>query len=551
MDGDLITHVAKQGPFSITVTERGTLESQSNVVLSSSVQGKTTIISIVPEGTEVEKDQVVCVLDSSSLVEKERQQQITLSESQSKLQKAIEDVDIQKNQNESDLSKAQLDLELAKLDLEKYIKGEAIQEKNELQSNIALAEEKLIQSEEDYQFTKRMSRKGYKTLNEVETARIAASDAQIKLDIAKGKFNVMDKYTYKRTIKELEEKLKEAKREIVRVEQTGLSALKQYESELESRRQTIQVEEDKLNKYREQIEKCELRAPQPGQVVYNTPRRRRNEGQAIEEGATVYEQQTIIKLPDFTQMKVDARIHESRIRLLKTKLPVSIKVDALPDVDFRGEVITVSSVPLSPSWMSPNLKEYEAEIKVLGDENSIKLLRPGMTAELEILVLQRDNVLQIPVQAVVSLSTKHFVYVVQNGTAERREIEAGQTNDKMIEVLGGISEGEAVIMNPRTTFAEELQELEEKIANDPTIKKEQAEQAEKRKKENDQKEKKQKSGKIKEMFKNLDKNADGKLLKAELPAPFQAGFDMADTNKDGHLDQAELSAAMKKMRGAR
>ena len=63
----LITDACKIGPFEITVTERGTLDSMKNAVLSSKVEGATTIISIVPEGTTVKAGDLVCELDSSSL----------------------------------------------------------------------------------------------------------------------------------------------------------------------------------------------------------------------------------------------------------------------------------------------------------------------------------------------------------------------------------------------------------------------------------------------------------------------------------------------------
>ncbi|MEZ6045851.1 MAG: efflux RND transporter periplasmic adaptor subunit [Planctomycetaceae bacterium] len=463
-DGELITHVVSRGPFRITVSERGTLESQSNVQLMSKVEGMATILSIVPEGTEVEAGQVVCVLDSASIADKAQQQQITLTDARSKLQQAEESVKIQENQNESDISQALLKYELAKLDLDKYKNGDYVQELNELQSNITLAEENLLQAEEDYQFAKRMSRKGYKTLNEVETARIAVSDSQLKLDIAKSKLKVLETYTYDRTIKELEENLKEAEREQKRVEATGNAAMTQALAELDARKLTLTVEEEKLKKYNEQIEACVIKAPQAGKVIYNNSSGRRSETDTIEEGTSVRERQVIIKLPDLTKMKVEARIHESRIRMLRAGLSAKIRVDALPDQVFNGKVSSVSSVPLSASWMSPNLKEYAAEIEINGTEEQIRLLRPGMTAEIEIIVAEQSNILQIPVQAAVSIGREYYVYVMEGGKAVWRTISTGETNGKTIEVVDGVSEGMTVVLNPRTAFASEISDFQEEKA---------------------------------------------------------------------------------------
>ncbi|QDU78665.1 Putative efflux system component YknX [Polystyrenella longa] len=588
LDGELITQQVSRGPFRITIAERGTLESQSNVQLASNVEGTTTILDIVPEGTEVEVGQVVCVLDSSSIADKEQQQQITLTDARSKLHQAEEAVEIQETQNESDISKALLNYELAELDLDKYENGDYVQELNELQSNITLAEENLLQSEEDYQFAKRMSRKGYKTLNEVETARIAVSDTQLKLDIAKSKLNVLKTYTYERTIKELKENAKETERERVRVERAGKSALSQATAELEARQLTLKVEEDKLRKYQEQIEACIIKAPQAGKVIYNNSSSRRNESESIEEGTSVRERQVIIKLPDLTKMKVEARIHESRIRMLRAGLPAEIRVDALPGQLFKGKVSTVSSVPLSSSWMSPNLKEYAAEVEISGTDEQIRLLRPGMTAEIEIIVAQENDVLQIPVQAAVSIGRDYYVYTIVDGKPERREISPGETNGKAIEVLDGIADNMTVVLNPRTAFAKEISDFQELkarerraeepeavdevievIDNNSTASNTGGKGEGKRRGEGRQKngggkgESKGESesdtasantgsgrpggGDTNAFFSQMDKDSDGKISKEEAPGRMADKFTEIDANSDGFIDQSELKSAFAKM----
>jgi HlyD family secretion protein len=86
----LITDAAKKGPFEITVTERGTLDSMKNAVLSSKVEGATTIISIVPEGTTVNAGDLVCELDSSTLTDKETAQEILVVRARAMLEQANE-----------------------------------------------------------------------------------------------------------------------------------------------------------------------------------------------------------------------------------------------------------------------------------------------------------------------------------------------------------------------------------------------------------------------------------------------------------------------------
>ena len=514
---EFITENVKLAPFRITVTERGTLDSLKNATLKNTVEGSTTIISIVTEGSQVQApvqskvdgvvekvdesliivrnandelvehvvtpgefttalvepgDEVkagenlagdlVCELDSSMLTDKEKQQQILVTQSEADLKKGEENVAIQKTQNESDIAAGKLAVELAALDLEKFEKGESIQTENEIKSEITLAEETLTQARENYEFNNRIAKKGYKTLNEVETLRIAAKDAELKLAIAKEKLDVHKKYTYKRTIKELTENAAESGRELKRVERSGIAALTQFQAELKARQLTFEVETGKLADLRRQIKACRLIAPANGKVVYASQQSRRSEPIVIEEGAAVRERQTIIKLPDFTQMKVDARIHESKISQIQVGLSVRIRVDAFPETIFNGVMDSVSDVPVAGSWPNMDLKEYEAAIRITDSIEKIQELKPGLTAGLEIIVDEGGdgNVLQIPVQGVVSAGGEYSVFVLTPKGPERRTVEIGRTNDTAIELTKGVEVGEKVILNPRTHFSSEIEDLE-------------------------------------------------------------------------------------------
>src|SRR5205085_6555318 len=100
-----------------------------NAFLTSKVEGTTTIISIVPEGTAVKKDDLVIELDSSALVDKERQQDIAVTQAESAKQTAEKDVEIQTTQNDSDIAAAKLKLQLAEIDLRKFEEGDSKQQK--------------------------------------------------------------------------------------------------------------------------------------------------------------------------------------------------------------------------------------------------------------------------------------------------------------------------------------------------------------------------------------------------------------------------------------
>lgn len=462
----LATDIVRRGPFSINVTERGTLDSMRNAVLTSKVEGATTIISIVPEGTHVKEGDIICELDSSVLKDKETQQRISVTSAQALFDQAKENVEIQKTQNDSDIAAAQLKLDLAKLDLQKFLQGDYEQQRKELEGQVELAREDLARANEDFDYNERLTRKGYKTQNDLEASRIAVRKAELATSVAEEKLRVLSEFTFKRQEQELTANSKEFARELERTERKALAALAQTKSELSSKELTLEVESAKLERLREQISYCVLRAPQDGQVIYANRSDGRSDTILIEEGASVRERQAIVNLPDLDRMKVAAKVHESRISLVRAGLSVEVKIDAFPDEIFKGEVDTVSSVPSSTGGFSRDVKEYDAAVRLLDSADKVNRLRPGLTASVEILVESRDDVLQVPVQAVLTVAARQFAFVVKDKKVERREVKVGATNDRTVEVFDGLQQGEVIVMNPRSQFSKELAELETQLVKE-------------------------------------------------------------------------------------
>ncbi|MGC1275569.1 MAG: efflux RND transporter periplasmic adaptor subunit, partial [Planctomycetaceae bacterium] len=288
--------------------------------------------------------------------------------------------------------------------------------------------------------------------------------AEIDLAAAKDKLRVLVDYTRHRTIRELTEKAAEAIRARERVERQGIATLAQFDADAKAAELTLKVEQEKLQRAETQIANSKLYAPQAGEVVYVKEEDRRGDGSSvIMEGASIRERQELIKLPDLSQMKVDARIHESLISRIREGLPVRIRVDAVPGVIFTGKVLSISSVPLSSDWMRPDLREYECVVSVDYTPGKDVTLKPGLTAEVEIIVQERDGVLQIPFQSIVSVGPSKYAFVLTPTGPERRLLETAAANDTHVEILDGVAEDEKVILNPRTHFADELAELEGKL----------------------------------------------------------------------------------------
>jgi len=635
-----ITARAEKAPFRIMITENGTIDSMRNLTLSNRVEGSTTIITLIPEGSKVNAPvvaefegvvqfvdgesessksvkvvaadgteklyeitfgeftemlvadrqkvrkgdflagDVCCELDSSTLVEKEKEQQIKNTTAQANLEKAGKDIEIQETTNESNVAKARLAEELAKLDLASYTStgGEYQQAVETIKGDLKKTEEELSINKEEYDRIRDQARLGYANPNQLESARLKVTQSQIVLKVKSGELAVLENFTKIRKESELKQTAEDTVRETARARLEGEALMTQMKAAYDAAKLTLAIEQEKLEIFRRQIKACRLVATQAGEVVYAAQNSGRgSEPVLIQEGASVRERQAIINLPDLEHMKIDARIHESRISRVMVGQPVEIEIDAIPDQLYRGRLQSISSVPVPGSWPNTDLKEYEAVIEILDDASRVRKLKPGMTAQVRIIVEDRkENVLQIPVQAVVSFSGRFYTYVVAKGGPERRELKVGDANDEYMEILDGVAVGEPVVMSPRTHFSKELSALEAENSAEVEKNRVKVETPDRSSAGrsagspedssagpasgsptagNDAKGAPSAGGgppggfsmpaDAKTMHEGMDKNKDGVITKDE--HPFPQAFDRSDTDGDGKITQEETDEAFKRM----
>lgn len=127
--GDMSIYKVQRGDLVVSVTESGEIKAVNSTDIKCEVEGRTTIISIVDEGTYVTEEdvangKVLCELDKSEIEQSYNQQLINYSNAQADLAEAQESLAIQINQNESDIQASEMDAEFALMDFKKYLGAE-------------------------------------------------------------------------------------------------------------------------------------------------------------------------------------------------------------------------------------------------------------------------------------------------------------------------------------------------------------------------------------------------------------------------------------------
>src|SRR5688572_19429769 len=444
-------YTAKKGDFLISVVEGGTLQAVNEVEIRNEVEGTARVIYIVPEGSYVKKGELLVELDSASAQDQVNQQLIAVEKAQFALIQAEEQLAIQQSVVDSEIRAAELKLQFAKMDLEKWLSMEADQERTKAANEITTINEKLAIEQEKAEWSEKLEKQGFETKANRDRDLLTVKQTKLSFMMATNAFAMLEQFDLKKKQRTYESAVHEAEEELKRVKHQGTRKIAQYEADVRTQRITLELSKSKLARDQKNLAGAKIIAPQDGLVVYSVSDNRFSSESLIEEGATVRNRQTLIKLPDVSEMKLTVKIHESHINMISQGQPAFIVLDSMPDQRFRGYVSKVGLLPDTTSrWGNPNLKVYATEILVTDKLPDIK---PGVSARAEIIVTNLQNVISVPLQAVTTRQGKPVVYVANGEESKPVEVQVGLYNTKFIEVSSGLAEGEEVSMTNNLALA--------------------------------------------------------------------------------------------------
>src|SRR5437868_4186488 len=230
----------------------------------------------------------------------------------------------------------------------------------------------------------------------------------------------------------------------------------------------VKIKQGALDKAKADLEHCTITSPIDGVVIS----RNVDVGQTV---AASLKAPVIFQIAnDLTKMQIDANVAEADVGALEIDQDVDFTVDAFPMRTFRGKVVQVRNAPITVQ----NVVTYDT---VIGVSNPDLKLKPGMTANVSIVVAQKDNVLQIknaalryrPAEAASAemssakvasggstsrtpgsaqrgagrerRPSERTVYILSGGRPKSVQIKTGISDGVVTEVIEGLKEGDRVI----------------------------------------------------------------------------------------------------------
>jgi len=222
----------------------------------------------------------------------------------------------------------------------------------------------------------------------------------------------------------------------------------------------VKIKQGALDKAKADLEHCTITSPIDGVVI----------SRSVDVGQTVaasLQAPVIFQIAnDLTKMQIDANVAEADVGVLEVGQDVDFTVDAFPMRTFHGKVVQVRNAPITVQ----NVVTYDT---VIGVSNPDLKLKPGMTANVSIIVAQKDNVLQIknaalryrpPEAAPAEMGSRspapagarggrgrqqrtseRTVYLLSGGRPQPVQIKTGISDGVVTEVNEGLKEGDRVV----------------------------------------------------------------------------------------------------------
>jgi multidrug efflux pump subunit AcrA (membrane-fusion protein) len=442
----------RRGDFIRTVPAGGEVRNYRPIVVHSDVRAWDwpEIIEMVPPGAYVKKGEPVMVLDAASFRRQIDKPILAVIADNARLAKAEADEVIQKYRNARRTMNSKFAAGLSSYRLEAYQKGDALKQQSDLAGSVKMRKQSLEQSRESFEDTQRLARVGIVSNNALITANRSVEKSEVQFGLAEGELALFEDFNHPRRMTELEMANADAllMLDITR-QRNGLESAMAHtwSASFRKYRAGWQSHVDYLQRC---IDACIVRAPKDGQVIYIN-----EDDKIMEVGRKVHYMQKLFSVADKDRLSVAANISDRFFFALRHGQAVKVSLPALENKEYFGKVTWMGPIPTKLDKFSPDSLVHKIEILIDGEAEDVKELYPGMTANLQIIVDVREDVLQVPMAAVIQHRGQHMVFEQRGNQIVRRVVEVGAMNETFAQIESGIDADARLV----TGLPEELREL--------------------------------------------------------------------------------------------
>jgi HlyD family secretion protein len=395
-----VEHAVRRADFEVALLEQGIVEARRVIEIVAPFRSR--VLMIADTGQDVREGDVVVRLDQQNHIDDLKQRLDELNDVKKDLEATVQRLEIAMRSNQMDVDAAASELSMRRVELQEV--------GAQLAQTQALQERELVSQEE------------------VLAQEFTATDRRLN--------TISEDFVFR---SELASRELDESSNLIDIERFALRG---------ARAQRRVLEADAY------IKSAEIRSPANGVFLRKSSWRwteRRNV--EVKVGDQVREGQVIAEVPDLDSLVVRTQVPENAIQQVSVGTLVSVGFDGLSGGDVTGKITNIARSAVereaSAGGSLVDSASYSGqkvfEVFVALDEKPAGL-RPGLTAEVSVLVERQEQVLVAPIEAIERRDGRLMVQVrEQAGSAQWREVEVGSRNDNMVVLTGGVSEGDVLL----------------------------------------------------------------------------------------------------------
>lgn len=434
-----VVKIAVKPELRSTVTSSGEVRPIQFMNLTSEVAGRIEEI-YVKEGQMVNKGDPLVRLDPNQLASSADAQFAAYQSAQNQVTSA-----------QNQLSQAQQGLNVAQVAIENARQGVVT-----AQTEVDRAQVELNAANRELKRNEQLLESGVIARQEYDAARDRVENARVSLSTAKARLE-----SQRIAVRDANERLKQQQ-----------VAVRDAQTSIRGAQTSVEQQSAVLRGQRNQLDKTLQVAPISG-VIAEIPSR---VGTFAVAGLSTT---ALLTIADMSQINVEVKVDETEIDRVAVGQKAKIKVDAFGDREVEGEVTQKTPLAVGKSQTSGGLstninvqeaKEFRVVIQLQNLPDDIQQgLRPGMSATATITTDTQQNVIAVPLQAIVEKKPEGSpesspaangpapadrpkpikgVYVLDGNKAKFVPVETGITGEAEIQITSGLSEGQEVITGP-------------------------------------------------------------------------------------------------------
>ncbi len=442
------TIAARLGDMTVSVSESGTVQPVDKVDVKSKVGGRLLSLPIV-EGQRVTRGQLIATVDRSQIDPQIAGLRAQLAQAQARLRQSIAAYNLQVAQSRMAVIQARAGLRTAQTHLGVVAAPARTQDLAQQQQAVTRAQIELADAQRTRQRRLALLAKGFVSQSDADATQVAVDTAQSTLASAQQQLALLQAGARPVDVTDARAQIDSA-RVAVQTAQANQGQNAVALTAIAQSRAAIAQTQNDLAQLEVKLADTRIVAPDNGIVL----KKYRQVGEIVQDATTGFSDTQSLVATLGSKLEVRVGINEVDIPQVRVGLPVSLHVDALPNVSFAGHVIEIAPASSNAfadtsagvSSGSSGIAKFLVKVGLDKDDSR---LRPGMTTDVQIISARHAHVVLAPLEAVPGVGKTAQVSVLTAlNVKQPRTITLGLRNDTDVEVVHGLKPGDKLLIAP-------------------------------------------------------------------------------------------------------